>query len=125
MTSNKLKMLLETKINSDNHEIVNQVIYVGVNVATGSKAQKDLIMGSKVFLGQLLKVLQPSSPRDLIIGALWVVINLSWTEDQGYNDRISALQKLGFATAIANLVTIQDADVRERVETALKYISNQ
>jgi hypothetical protein len=120
-----LKNLLDSKIRSIHAEIVNQIVYVGVNIATGNRQQKELVMGSKTFMSQLLNIIQPNYHKDTLIGALWVVINLAWTEDQGFNDRIVVLQNMGFEQAIASLKNTGDADIRERVEAALKYISPQ
>ncbi|KAI8811242.1 armadillo-type protein [Cladochytrium replicatum] len=56
------------------------------------------------------------------VAALWVIINLTWTDDGGASERVQLLrEKLGIEEALSAMADDTDMDVRERVKTALGH----
>ncbi|KAI8810027.1 armadillo-type protein [Cladochytrium replicatum] len=56
------------------------------------------------------------------VAALWVIINLTWTDDGGASERVQLLrEKLGIEEALGAMADDTDMDVRERVKTALGH----
>jgi hypothetical protein len=53
----RLSKILNEKVTSNNRDIIHQTIYIAVNIGTGAKQHKDLIISCRTFLEVLLKIL--------------------------------------------------------------------
>ena len=61
--------------------------------------------------------------NDLILAALWCIINLTWSDDRGSKNRIEQLRSTGFLAPIEALSTFGNADIKDRAQTALKHFT--
>lgn len=52
------------------------------------------------------------------------MINLAWSDDDhSAKDRVDALKKAGFLDSIRRLSGTSNMDLKDRVQTAVKYLS--
>lgn len=59
-----------------------------------------------------------------MLAALWCVINLAWSDDDHCaRDRVETLRQAGFLQSIRRLTGTSNMDLRDRVQTAIKYLS--
>ena len=107
-------------------EIVISVLYILIHLAAGEPRHRRLLVSQT----ELLKLIIPlfSHPRSDIRGCCaWVVINLTWMDDQ--NEKLDArsrayeLRKLGVVERLEVLDKPDEIlDVRERAKTALHQL---
>ena len=107
-------------------EIVISVLYILIHIAAGEPRHRQLLVSQT----ELLKLIIPlfSHPSSDIRGCCaWVVINLTWMDDQ--NDKLHArsrayeLRKLGVVERLEVLEKPDEIlDVRERAKTALHQL---
>lgn len=108
-------------------DIIMHALYVVANACTAaSSAPKDAVMASQPILERINSLLQVGTRADLQVAALWCVINLTWTEDAGSEERIAQLRRLGIERRLEHLMAAAPlaADVRDRVQTALNNFSS-
>ncbi|KAJ3285167.1 Armadillo repeat-containing protein 8 [Borealophlyctis nickersoniae] len=116
----KLMSILERKLTemADHDEIVLQTLYVIVNVSTGNDRHKSAIMGCFQILQSILGFM--AHPKSSIrVATIWCVINLTWTDDPGSQERVDRLRSLGFETCLKSMSEDSNMDVKDRVKTAL------
>lgn len=117
--------LIEDKLASTHQEIVIHACYIIANSCTAtSTTPKETVMENAAILERLTSFLQPGTPSQLQLAALWCVINLTWTDDTGSAERIGRLRRLGVERKLQALQRAGLApDVRDRVQTALENFS--
>ncbi|KAJ3378983.1 Armadillo repeat-containing protein 8 [Entophlyctis sp. JEL0112] len=102
--------------------VILQTLYIIVNVATGNEKHKGMIMGNDSVLRSVLRLMNHEKPL-IRLASVWCVINLSEQDEQSpkySRDRLEALRNMGFLDNLKKLLSDDDADVRERVKTAMK-----
>ncbi|KAI9716527.1 MAG: hypothetical protein M1812_005258 [Candelaria pacifica] len=116
----------EPRIIHPQPEIIISVCYVLVHIAGGSVKHRQLLMSQT----ELLKLLVPlfnHSNRTIRVSCVWVIINLTWmdNESDGLNCRARAdgLRQLGIDQKLKSLAHDADLDVRERTKTALHQMN--
>ncbi|SLM33866.1 Armadillo-type fold [Lasallia pustulata] len=107
-------------------EIVISVCYIIVHIAAGHPRHRQLLINQS----ELLKLLVPlfSHPhKEVRVCCAWVVINLTWVDDQSDNlhckSRAHELRKLGISEKLEALKSDPETDVRERTKTAIHQMS--
>jgi hypothetical protein len=88
-------------------------------VATGSSLHKSLITNSQTIIANVIRLLHHSKPQ-IRIAALWVIINLTWTDDPESLSRREIFKGYGFPDLLNQLFEKEEnIDVSERIKTAL------
>ena len=78
-------------------------------------------MQSKPILNRIFDLLgHPNS--EVRVGAVWCIINLTWTDDPEAKERVQLLCEMGFEERLQELQMDTISEVRERVATALHQI---
>ncbi|KNC97089.1 uncharacterized protein SPPG_07484 [Spizellomyces punctatus DAOM BR117] len=116
----KVMDILETKLTkpTQSDDIILQALYVIVNVSTGNDRHKAAIMNRETIIEAILGFM--SHTKSLIrVATIWCVINLTWTDDPGAQERVIRLRELGFETRLASMMDDSNMDVKDRVKTAL------
>lgn len=97
-------------------------LYTLVHLAAGNEQHKALIMDRPAILAKVLQHMSDDSEQ-CRVPAVWIIINLTWTEDQEHaqarRDRVALLTEMGFKAALHELEDDPSQDIRERVKTAL------
>ncbi|KAJ3060635.1 Armadillo repeat-containing protein 8, partial [Quaeritorhiza haematococci] len=121
----RLVGILEDKLMNlgEYEEIILQTLYIVVNVATGNERHKRAMMNSEKILRNVVKYL--SHPKSAIrIASTWCIINLTWTDDVNFAERVGRLREMGVETALREMVEDPDIDVKDRVRTALNHFGS-
>jgi hypothetical protein len=94
-------------------------LYILVNVAAGNLHHKIIIMNSQTIIANVVRLLHHVKPQ-MRIGALWVVINLTWPDDPESIARRDMFKTYGFPEVLTQqLEKEENIDVSERIKTAL------
>lgn len=114
--------IIERKLSSEYTEILVSAVFSTVHIATGSDAHRSELMRRKRIL-EGVRDLMTNPSHEVRCACVWVVINLTWTDEGGDADarkaRAEILRDMGY---IERLLTLKDdvaLDVRERTKTAL------
>lgn len=106
-------------------EIIISVCYIIVHIAAGHPKHRQLLISQP----ELLKLLVPlfnHTKREIRVCCAWLVINLTWVDDQSDHHscraRARELLKLGMYEKLDILVTDPELDVRERTKTAISQM---
>lgn len=106
-------------------EIIISVCYIIVHIAAGNPRHRQLLMSQP----DLLKLLVPlfhHAKREIRVCCAWLVINLTWLDDQSDHHacraRARELLKLGMYEKLDSLATDPELDVRERTKTAISQM---
>jgi armadillo repeat-containing protein 8 len=106
-------------------EILMSVTYVLVNLAAGPPKHRDLLFSHRDLLKNLMFLFDHPN-RIVRVNCVWVVINLTYEDDQSDRqasyERASKLKALGVVERLRNVEDDTDLDVRERTKTALHQI---
>lgn len=102
-------------------EILVAVTFVLIHFAASITRHRELVMGHRELLHNLMGYLNHSS-RDVRANCVWVIINLTYPDDQNDRDasreRAARLRTLGILDQLDGLLNDADLDVRERTRTA-------
>lgn len=102
-------------------EILVAVTFVLIHFAASISRHRELVMGHRDLLHNLMGYLNHSS-RDVRANCVWVIINLTYPDDQNDRDasreRAARLRTLGILDQLNDLLNDADLDVRERTRTA-------
>lgn len=112
--------VLRRKLKCTFHEIVYQTLYLIVNIATGNEEHKNLMM-DKIILHMVMESMNNKESM-VRVAAIWVIINLTWPEENHVNIRSVKLRELQFDKKLKCLLEDQDVDVRDRARVALSQI---
>lgn len=115
----------------DRHpDILVSTVYTLVHIAAGAESHRDLITQRDGMLRKLLPLL-PHQDSELRVAIVWLMINLTWIEED-YNTssirsesckiRAHKIAQLGFKEALQERSRDSSLDVRERTKTALFQI---
>lgn len=103
-------------------EIIISVCYIIVHIAAGHPKHRQLLISQP----ELLKLLVPlflHTKREIRVCCAWLVINLTWVDDQSDHHscraRARELLKLGMYEKLEILESDPELDVRERTKTAI------
>lgn len=103
-------------------EIITSVTYILVHIAAGSPRHRQQLIAQT----ELLKLIVPlfgHQSRDVRVCCAWLVINLTWVDDQGdqvnCRTRARELAKLGVMERLKALEGDVELDVQERGRTAV------
>jgi hypothetical protein len=106
-------------------EIIISVCYIIVHIAAGHPKHRQLLIAQT----ELLKLVVPlflHTKREIRVCCAWLVINLTWVDDQSDHHsciaRARELHKLGMYQKLEMLIADQELDVRERTKTAISQI---
>jgi len=98
------------------------VLYIIVHIAAGLPRHRQMLISQS----ELLKLVVPlfkHSHNDVRSSCIWLVINLTWTDDQSdklhCKSRAHELQKLGVCQKLAELESDPEMDIRERTKSAM------
>ncbi|KAG0236583.1 hypothetical protein BGW42_003238 [Actinomortierella wolfii] len=122
----QLMNILEEKLTRNDRRLLEQTLYILVNIATGSEYHKQSIIKRRNILQSVL-VLMSDSHAAVRIATLWVVINLTWPDDKPrafVGERISILRQMGFEKQLRSMSNDHTLDVRDRVKTALSHLEH-
>ncbi|KAJ3190404.1 Armadillo repeat-containing protein 8 [Gaertneriomyces sp. JEL0708] len=108
---------------SQNHDVVLQALYVIVNVATGRDQHKTAIMDRLPIVQSILNYMSHSKPQ-VRAATAWCVINLTWTDDAGCQERLARLRNMGFESKLQQLLEDENTDVKEHARTALQHFGH-
>lgn len=107
-------------------EIITSVCYIIVHIAAGSPKHRQLLISQP----ELLKLLVPlftHTHREVRGCCAWLVINLTWVDDQSDHlnckARARELVQLGIYDKLQTLEQDSELDVRERTKTAIHQMS--
>ena len=107
-------------------EIITSVCYIIVHIAAGSPKHRQLLISQP----ELLKLLVPlftHNHREVRGCCAWLVINLTWVDDQSDHlnckARARELVQLGIYEQLQMLESDPELDVRERTKTAIHQMS--
>ncbi|KAA8909427.1 hypothetical protein TRICI_004494 [Trichomonascus ciferrii] len=115
----------------DRHpDILVSTVYTLVHIAAGAESHRDVITQREGMLRKLLPLL-PHQDSELRVAIVWLMINLTWIEED-YNTssirsesckiRAQKISQLGFKEALQERSRDSSLDVRERTKTALFQI---
>lgn len=107
-------------------EIITAVCYIIIHIAASHPKHRQLLISQP----ELLKLLIPlfnHSQREVRACCLWIVINLTWVDDQSdhANCKVRAreLLRLGVFEKLEDLGSDPELDVRERTKTAIHQMN--
>lgn len=107
-------------------EIIVSVCYIIVHIAAGLPRHRELLISQT----ELLKLLVPlfSHPStEVRLSCTWIVINLTWTDDQSDKSNCRArayeLRKLGVCEKLEELESDAILDVRDKAKNALHQMT--
>ncbi len=107
-------------------EIIVSVCHVISHIAAGLPRHRQLLISQTELLRSLTQLFDHSS-RSVRSCCAWVVINLTWVDDQSdfpnCKARAMELRKLGVVGKLEALEHDPELDVRERVKTAIHQMS--
>lgn len=102
-------------------EIVAAATYVMIHLAASLPRHRELMMKHRDLLPNMMGYFNHSH-RDVRANCVWVIINLTYPDDNAYRDafieRASKLRSLGVLDRLSGLLDDPDLDVRERTKTA-------
>lgn len=102
-------------------EILVSVTFVLIHLAASLPRHRELLMGHRDLLHYMMGYFNHSH-RDVRANCVWVVINLTYPDDQvdreASRGRATKLRSLGILDRLSDLVADSDLDVRERTKTA-------
>ncbi len=103
-------------------EMLISVCYIVVHIAAGHPKHRQLLV-SQTELFKLLVPLFSYTHREVRVSCVWVVINLTWVDDQADHHNCKArareLVKLGVYEKLEAMEQDPDLDVRERTKSAI------
>eukprot|EP01134_Creolimax_fragrantissima_P000071 CFRG0071T1 len=121
-TGDALIPLLVEKMKDHAHPgLVEQAAYVCVNIATGSRNHKNLLMENSECL-QCIKACLESPDAALKVVAAWCIINLTWKEDEGVEKRVRVIRAFGFGRVLRQLKDDPNFEVKGRTQVALEQL---
>lgn len=107
-------------------EIIVSVCHVISHIAAGSPRHRQLLISQTELLRSLISLFDHSN-RNVRCCCAWVVINLTWVDDQSdflnCKARAMELKRLGVNQKLEALEQDAELDVRERVKTAMTQIT--
>lgn len=102
-------------------EILVSVTFVLIHLAASLPRHRELMMGHRDLIHYMMNYFNHSH-RDVRANCVWVVINLTYPDDQidreGSRGRATKLRSLGILDRLSGLIGDSDLDVRERTKTA-------
>ncbi|KAF9974157.1 Armadillo repeat-containing protein 8 [Actinomortierella ambigua] len=123
---NRLMNIIEEKLTWDDKRLLEQALYILVNIATGSEYHKQSIVKRPSILQSVLKLMSHTH-SEVRIATVWVVINLTWPDDKPrscVSERVSILRQMGFEKQLRVMSNDHTLDVRDRVKTALSHLEH-
>ncbi|KAI4199664.1 MAG: hypothetical protein LQ350_004455 [Teloschistes chrysophthalmus] len=107
-------------------DIVISVCYIIVHLAAGLPRHRQLVISQPELLKLIVPLFQHSN-REVRGCCAWIVINLTWMDDQSDHvnckERAKELIRLGIYEKLQMLEADPELDVRERTKTAMYQLS--
>ena len=107
-------------------ELLISVTYFLVHLAASTSARHRQLLISQTELLKLMIPLCQHSNRLIRQGCAWMIINLTWIQDQGDREstvaRCLELRKLGFVRELERMEGDSDLDTRERARVGLSQV---
>ncbi|KAL8692301.1 MAG: hypothetical protein Q9218_002643 [Villophora microphyllina] len=107
-------------------DIVISICFIIVHLAAGLPRHRQLLVSQSELLKLIMPLFQHSS-REVRGCCAWIVINLTWIDDQSDHanckERARELIKLGVYEKLQTLEADPELDVRERTKTAMHQLS--
>jgi len=128
----KREKRLSSSDNSTRHvppqtEIIVSVCHIISHIAAGSPRHRQLLISQTELLRSLVALFEHAD-RNVRSCCAWVVINLTWVDDQSdflnCKARATELKRLGVHQQLEALEQDPELDVRERVKTAMHQMTN-
>jgi armadillo repeat-containing protein 8 len=116
----KLIPILVNNLQSKHIGVIIQTLYIISNIAAGNPTHKEKVMNADI-LKNVISFLQ-SSNRHIRVASLWVLINLTWRDDQGVEERKKILRELHCDKHLISLANDSELDVRDRVRQAIDQL---
>lgn len=108
-------------------EILASVCHVIMHIAASSPRHRQLLISQTELLRSLIALFDHAN-RGVRCCCAWVVINLTWVDDQSdalnCKARAMELKRLGVVQKLEALEQDPELDVRERVKTAMSQITS-
>ena len=108
-------------------EMCTSIVYILTHIAAGLPRHRQIL----ILQTELLKSVVPlfgHESRDIRVSCVWLVINLTWMDDESDRVRCRAcakeLMRLGFFERLKTLENDPDLDVKERTKTAMHQMAN-
>lgn len=108
-------------------EICASIVYILMHIAAGLPRHRQILIAQT----ELLKSIVPffgHDKREIRVSCAWLVINLTWMDDESDRPRCRAcakeLMRLGFFERLKTIENDPELDVKERTKTALHQMAN-
>jgi hypothetical protein len=99
--------------------VLVQIIYVLVNLSAGDVKYKRMVMRSD-RVDNLKKLLCLKS-KEMHAAIVWLIINLTWKDDEEYLERVKIFVERGFREWLSNLGS-KNPRIADKVGTALENL---
>lgn len=132
INSNQFFTRLHSKLSlADSHpNIALPCVYIMVHIAASCDRHKDKLVNEESLLKKLIPLLY-NDCTELRVACVWVIINLTWMEDQNNEQRAAAckarvdsLINLGVREKLTLRLDDPSIDMKERVKTALYQLES-
>ncbi|PGH15508.1 hypothetical protein AJ80_05525 [Polytolypa hystricis UAMH7299] len=108
-------------------EILTAVTYILIHLAAGLSRHRHILILHRDLLKSMMPLFNHAT-NQVRINCLWVVINLTYEDDQSDHnscrDRATKLKSLGVMERLTSLEDDSEPDVRERTKTALHLMKS-
>ena len=108
-------------------EICSSIVYILIHIAAGLPRHRQILIAQTELLKSVVPLFGHEKP-EIRVSCAWVVINLTWMDDESDRPRCrlcaKELMKLGFFERLKTLENDPELDVKERTKTALHQMAN-
>ncbi|TBU02293.1 hypothetical protein CWI36_1146p0010 [Hamiltosporidium magnivora] len=111
---------LTSRVNRSNFPIITQIIYIFVNLSANNLKYKKMMLHDEIIDGII--ELTKFKNKKLELSILWLIINLSWKEEEGVKNRIKILKMKGLFNWL-KFLEYNDPVFTDKVQTALENLS--
>merc|ERR1711865_319797 len=100
----ELLHLVSLLLQHSDPKVVKQVLHIVCNIASSSELHKLMLMEAECVVPRAVVHLS-SQDADTKLAAVWRIINLSWPQQTGSQQRVDQLRALGCDTILEKMST--------------------
>ena len=108
-------------------EICSSIVYILTHIAAGLPRHRQILIMQTELLKSIVPLFGHEKP-EIRVSCVWVVINLTWMDDESDRPRCRAcakeLMRLGYFERLKTLENDTELDVKERTKTAMHQMAN-
>ncbi|KAM0675621.1 hypothetical protein GVAV_000989 [Gurleya vavrai] len=104
---------------NEKNQTIKQILYCMVNLTASGPFFKDVFMSEIVI--ENLKILRHNKNKKINIALIWLIINLTWNNDEKSIERIQKIVKNGFKEWLCE-IRGENAVINDKVITALENL---